>query len=81
MPESKEPLNGSPDDGARTVWHSGAAMRLCRIAPDLLAFVKEFADQECYEDPGEYPGSGESGKAPCVACRAKKLLAAAKQGK
>lgn len=74
MGKKKTPLRGSPDDGARTTWHSGSAYALCRNAQELYDFIDEIALAECHDEPGEYPESGESGHAPCLACRAKALV-------
>ena len=45
-------------------------------APLMYDFVKSFAGP-CHNDPGEYPEEGESGHAPCNACRANALVAKA----
>ena len=42
---------------------------------ELIAFVRGFADQDCYDDPGEYPEEGEAGKAPCQSCEARSIIA------
>lgn len=51
-----------------------ANARLIALAPNLLEFVRHFSG-DCMNEPGEYPETGESGKAPCVACRANSLIA------
>lgn len=53
-----------------------ANARLMATAPELLEFIKQYAG-ECYEEDGEFPAEGESGKAPCVACQANALIAKA----
>lgn len=41
----------------------------------LVAFVEGLAKDACYGDPGEYPEAGESGKANCLSCEARQVLA------
>ena len=46
---------------------------------DLYSFVKEIADEPCYESPGEFPEPGESGQAPCLSCQARSVIAKVKK--
>lgn len=50
---------------------------LIAAAPDLYEFIKDLADQRCYEEDGEFPDDGESGIAPCLSCRARAAIAKA----
>ena len=52
-----------------------ANARLIAAAPLMYEWIKRFADQECYRDTGEYPQLGEAGKAPCLSCQAKEIIA------
>lgn len=47
---------------------------LIASAPLMYDFINDLASQQCYDEPGEYPESGETGKAPCLACRAKAIV-------
>lgn len=42
--QHREILKDSPDDGAKTVWHSGKRMALCEAAPELLEAAKASLD-------------------------------------
>jgi len=69
------------DDGKGIAWIACHGLdaeqnaRLIATSPDLFEFVKEIADEPCYEQPGEFPEPGESGIAPCRSCQARALIA------
>lgn len=41
----------------------------------MWEFVERLAGQPCEDLPGEYPEAGEEGKAPCLPCEAKQIVA------
>jgi hypothetical protein len=66
-----------PYEAARRLDHI-AMNELKRQRDVLLAFVETLTG-ECEDNPGEYPEDGESGKAPCLRCRAREVLAKVKK--